>query len=163
MLYPHILKNVSEKIRSVLHFHFCLPDGVYLHQVRCYYILHKVLWRHDNGTLSILMALCERNPPVTGGFPSEWTCNAKLWCLFLVGLSKLSHRSLNRLSFETINSVVSSFVSRYSWLFAQKCSLPRKGLNWNDIDLIIWYAVCARFQSGCLLRLYYEFLPIHII
>ena len=28
-------------------------------------------WRHQMGTFSMLLALCEGNPPVTGGFPSQ--------------------------------------------------------------------------------------------
>ena len=27
-------------------------------------------------TVSALLALCEGNPPVTGGFPSQWASNA---------------------------------------------------------------------------------------
>ena len=29
-------------------------------------------YRHQMETFSTLLALCERNPPVTGGFPSQW-------------------------------------------------------------------------------------------
>ena len=35
-------------------------------------------WRHDTETLSTLLALCEGNPPVTSGFPSQRTSNAEL-------------------------------------------------------------------------------------
>ena len=31
-------------------------------------------------TFSTLLALCEGNPPVTGGFPSQKTSGAELWC-----------------------------------------------------------------------------------
>ena len=64
MFYPHTLINVSHQKNSEVYFHVCLHHGVYLHQVQCYYILHKPWWRHDNGTLPILLALCERNLPV---------------------------------------------------------------------------------------------------
>ena len=37
------------------------------------------LWHHDMETLSSLLALCEGNPPVTGGFPSQWVSDADLF------------------------------------------------------------------------------------
>ena len=40
------------------------------------------LWRHQIGTFSALLALCEGNPPVTTGFPSHRTSNQDLWCSF---------------------------------------------------------------------------------
>ena len=36
-------------------------------------------WRHVMETISTLLALCDGNPPITGGFPSHVTNNAKLW------------------------------------------------------------------------------------
>ena len=35
-------------------------------------------WRHDRETFSALLALCEGNPPMTGGFPSQKASNAGL-------------------------------------------------------------------------------------
>ena len=37
-------------------------------------------WCNDIETLSGLMALCEGNPPVTKGFPSQWACDAEHRC-----------------------------------------------------------------------------------
>ena len=38
-------------------------------------------WHHQTETLSsALLALCEGNPPVTGGFPSPKASDAELWC-----------------------------------------------------------------------------------
>ena len=37
-------------------------------------------WHHDMVMLSSLLALCEGNPPVTGGFPSQRANNAELCC-----------------------------------------------------------------------------------
>ena len=42
--------------------------------------VHAVLECNDMNTLSTLLALCEGNPPVTGGFPSQQTSNVVLWC-----------------------------------------------------------------------------------
>ena len=36
-----------------------------------------------------LLALCERNPSVTSGFPSQWDNNSELWSFFDVSLNKL--------------------------------------------------------------------------
>ena len=40
--------------------------------------------RHDMDTLSALLALCEGNPPVTGGFLSQRASNAEIWCFFYI-------------------------------------------------------------------------------
>ena len=37
--------------------------------------------------LVTLLALCEGNPPVTGGFPSQRDSNVKFWCVFVVSLN----------------------------------------------------------------------------
>ena len=37
-------------------------------------------WRHQMEAFSALLALCERNPPVTGGFSPTKASHAKLWC-----------------------------------------------------------------------------------
>ena len=36
--------------------------------------------RHYMTTLSALLSLCEGNPPVIGGFPSQRDSNVELWC-----------------------------------------------------------------------------------
>ena len=36
-------------------------------------------WRHDMGTLSTLLTLCDGNPPVTSGFPLQRSSYAQLW------------------------------------------------------------------------------------
>ena len=50
---------------------------------------------HDDvmETLSVLLALCERNPPVTGGFPSQMASNATSDVFFGVGPNE---RLINR-------------------------------------------------------------------
>ena len=46
--------------------------------IRTYYFIslckldkERTWWRHQMETFSVLLALCEGNPPVTGGFPSQ--------------------------------------------------------------------------------------------
>ena len=41
-----------------------------------------------NGNASILLALCEGNPLVTGGFPPQRTSNVDLWCFVDVSPTK---------------------------------------------------------------------------
>ena len=48
----------------------------------------RTQWGHDMERLSALLALCEGNPPVTGGFPSQKANNAELWFFFLLLLAK---------------------------------------------------------------------------
>ena len=38
---------------------------------RCQNTIIKSWWRHQMETFSALLAICERNPPFTGGFPSQ--------------------------------------------------------------------------------------------
>ena len=42
--------------------------------------------------LETILALWEGNPPVTGGFPSQWASNTDPWFLFVVGLNKLLNK-----------------------------------------------------------------------
>ena len=50
---------------------------------------HPRTWRrHDMEMLSALLALCEGNPPVTGGFPSQWPV-MRILVSFLGVLDKL--------------------------------------------------------------------------
>ena len=48
-------------------------------------------WHYDMQMRSASPALCEGNPPVTGGFPSQRTCDAEL-CSFDVSLNKLLNK-----------------------------------------------------------------------
>ena len=45
-------------------------------------------WRHAMETLSVLLALCEGNPPVTGGFLSQRASNRDFDAFFDVSLNK---------------------------------------------------------------------------
>ena len=42
---------------------------------------HSRFWNYDMETLSSLLAICEGNPPVTVGFPTQMANNLELWCL----------------------------------------------------------------------------------
>ena len=46
-------------------------------------------WRHDMGTLSTLIALCDENPPVTKGQPAVWRIDV----FFAFSLKKMSKNS----------------------------------------------------------------------
>ena len=57
--------------------------------------------RHEMEALSTLLALCEGNPPLTGGFPSQRVSNVGLWCIFVAILNKLLNKVLRSWWFET--------------------------------------------------------------
>ena len=67
---------------------------------RCQYALDtmprtvasRTWWRHDAGTLSALLALCERNPLVTGGFPSQRASNGSFDVFFCLSLNNQLHK-----------------------------------------------------------------------
>ena len=59
---------------------FLLYDIDFVSGITCEYDTPSIIWLHGNPCA--LLALCEGNPPVTGGFPSQRANNAEL-CYFL--------------------------------------------------------------------------------
>ena len=55
---------------------------------------HGAWWYHAMEMLSALLAFCEENPLVTGGFPSQRASDdAELWCFFKdIGLNRLLNK-----------------------------------------------------------------------
>ena len=64
-------------------------------------------WRHEMGTFCSSLALCEGNPPVTGGFPSQRPVTRSFAVFFDLRLQKRLSKPLRRQWFET--------PSRSSW------------------------------------------------
>ena len=58
-------------------------------------------WRHQMEIFSLLLALCEGNPLVTGGFPSQRLVMRSFGVLFDLRLSKQLSTQSTRRSFET--------------------------------------------------------------
>ena len=58
-------------------------------------------WRHIMETLSALLALCEGNPPVTGGFPSQRPVTRSFEVFFDLRPNKRLSKQLRRWWFET--------------------------------------------------------------
>ena len=56
-------------------------------------------WRHDNAAPSMVLALCEGNPLLTGGFPAQRPCNASFF-FNEVSLNKLLEKRLSGQWFE---------------------------------------------------------------
>ena len=56
--------------------------------MRCNVCVFKPWWLHEMETISMLLALCEGNAPVTGGFPSQRASNAAFDVLFDVDPNK---------------------------------------------------------------------------
>ena len=57
-------------------------------------------WCHDKEMLSTLLTLCGRNPPVTGGFPSQRPVMWRFSVFFVVILNKLCNKLLSCWWFE---------------------------------------------------------------
>ena len=77
-------------------------------------------WRRDMDKLSTLLALCEGNPPVAGGFPSQRTSDVKLWCFFFaVNLNKLLNKHLSCWWFAMPSLLCDVTVMIYEWLRSQ--------------------------------------------
>ena len=63
------------------------PHDQYLKGVIAAVMSGHTWWHHDMGTFSMLLAICEGNPPVTGGFPSQRASNKSV--MFYLMLPKL--------------------------------------------------------------------------
>ena len=74
------------------------------HWVECKRMAWKLMiswWRHQMETVPALLALCEGNPPVTGGFPSQRDSNTGFDAFFDVSLNKRLNKQTRRRWFET--------------------------------------------------------------
>ena len=60
----------------------------------------RAQWWHSD-TLSALLSLCEGNPPVNGGFPTQKHSDAESWCFFVVSPNLLLNKDPIGLWFET--------------------------------------------------------------
>ena len=54
----------------------------------------KSWWCHGMEMLSVLLALCEGNPLVTGGFPSQRASNAQLWSFLFCKLEQAVEQTM---------------------------------------------------------------------
>ena len=88
-------------------------------------------WRHQIEIFSALLALCEGNPPVTGGFPSQNPVTRSLDVCFDLCLNKWLSKQSRRRWFETL----SRSLSRY----CNYCSFP-----WRRWYIVIWLR-CLRW------------------
>ena len=68
------------------------------------------MWRHYKETLSILLAFREGNPPVSGGFPSQWANITELWCV--LSLNTLLDTQSSCRWFETWGHLLQMFCCR---------------------------------------------------
>ena len=58
-------------------------------------------WRYQTESVSALLDLCEGNPPVTGGFPSQSASNTGFDVFFDICLNKRLNKQTSRWWFET--------------------------------------------------------------
>ena len=76
------------------------PTDLLLHAFYCDVIVWAS-WGHQQETFSALLALCEGNPPVTGGFPSQRPVTRSFDVFFDLRLDKQLSRQLRRWWFKT--------------------------------------------------------------
>ena len=69
-----------------------------------YMSVHCQWWRHQMKTFSALLALCEGNPPVTGGFPSQRPVTRSFDVFFHLHMDKRLNKQSRRRWFETASS-----------------------------------------------------------
>ena len=62
-------------------------------------------WHHQMEAFSVLLALCVRNPPITGGFPSESPMTRSFDVFFGVRLNKRLNKQLIHLWFQKVATV----------------------------------------------------------
>ena len=73
--------------------HDYLPPDKHQTDRAPFHMVFKLRSRHSTKTFSALLALCEGNPPVNGGFPSQRASNAAFDIFFDVSL----YKQLNKL------------------------------------------------------------------
>ena len=76
-------------------------DVIILSHSRVVFRYDASWWRHQMETFSALLALCEGNPPVTGGFPSQRPVTRSFDVFFDLRLNKRLSKHSRRWWFET--------------------------------------------------------------
>ena len=96
----YILKGRYLYVDTAKRMVFRIEIGMYMQTTELKQNAHHCSWRrHQMETCSALLALCEGNPPVTGGFPSQRPVTRSLDAFFDVRLNKgLSKQSRCRWS-----------------------------------------------------------------
>ena len=109
------------------------------------------LWRHQMETVSALLAICEGNPPVTGGFLSQRASNTGFDDSFDVSLNKRLSKQTSRQWKETpgysfwrhCNAWFALWDSHYTFGLALRIRrlLPRRRYARNTFWLTSWLEV----------------------
>ena len=102
-------------------------------------------WRHQMEILSALLALCEGNPFVTGGFPSQWASDAELWCFLWSTPEKRAHNpeagDSRRHHAHYDVTAMNSHISAVHWDMLPY-PLKTKNLYFNKHDRLYWSHLC---------------------
>ena len=93
-------------------------------------------WRHEMETFSALLALCEGNPTVTGGFPSQRPVTLSFDIFFDLSLNKQLMKYSRRRWFETCS--LWRHCNGKQWICRSKGMLPllyhqRQKVQWSFI------------------------------
>ena len=117
---------LSKSVMTYTHISMRYPASWVIASITYLQLEQNTSWRrHQMETLSALLALCEVNPPVTNGFPSQRQVTRSFGVFFDLRLYKRSCKQSERWGFET--------PSRSSWHhcneFKQWCLLIGKWGN----------------------------------
>ena len=95
-------------------------------------------WRHQMETFSALLTLCEENPPVTGGFPSQRPATRSFDVFFDLRLNKRLSKESWRRWFETPPCSLWRHSNDTWWLLRTPLSNGWKGkLNHQGLAILI--------------------------
>ena len=111
-----------------------------IHCINFQVILVQTWWRHQMEAFSVLVALCEGNPPITGGFPSQRPVTRSFDLFFHLHLNK-------RLNKQRIAGDLRRQGANYDVTVIIYCTLYRK-MVWclNSFYLIIIQKPCSAWR-----------------
>ena len=107
-------------------------------------------WRHQMEAFSVLLVLCEGNPPVTGGLP--WKRPVMLTLMFFQGClnKRLNNHSNNRWFEPPLESLWHHYNVKTVWnLSSTQQAHCYKHLLWSVREIKrIWHSCCCGNHSG---------------
>ena len=98
-------------------------------------------WRYGMGIFSALLALCEGNPPITGGFPSQSASDAEIWCFLSCTYEQTIEQTQGRRWFQT---PWPSLACHCDFFFAKYELVLRENL-WSNA--ILFLHICEKVLS----------------
>ena len=123
--------------------------------------------------LPALLALCEGNPPVTSGFPSQWDSGAEIWCFLWCQPQETAEHSQSRgrwiklfwCSFDiTVMKYFQYYLLKFSFIFSRDQWVRPVESVWVSIAVLL-IAMCMpaatrdMYQNSLILCRWYQSQP----